>query len=69
VIEIQVGDRIIFTEPGFPLTGKRGRAVFTRGFAVTVEFSERGQISTSTWRRDYLLPLKDKANPPSCGAI
>lgn len=48
--EIQVGDRVVFIEPGFALTGASGKVEGARPFALLVAFDNG---SVASWRRDY----------------
>lgn len=52
LVTINVGDRVVFSEPGFPLTGQRGKVEGARPFALLVAFDNG---SVGTWRRAYFL--------------
>lgn len=47
--DIQVGDRVVFHEPGFSLTGASGKVEGARPFSLLVAF-DNGHVGT--WRRD-----------------
>lgn len=54
---IQVGDRVLFREPGFVLTGMGGKVEGARPFALLVLFDNG---SVQTWRRDYFEKEQDR---------
>lgn len=53
---IHVGDRVRFTEPGFPLTGMCGKVEGARSLSILVAFDNG---SVGTWRRAYFTKEQD----------
>ena len=56
-VDIEVGERVEFCAPGFPVTGKSGVVEGARPFALLVAFDDG---SVGTWRRDAFRRLAPK---------
>ncbi len=63
------GERVLFIEEGYPLTGKRGTVESIQGSLVTVRFDH--DDSCSTHRASYFSPVPESpsSTPPACGAV